>query len=1050
MEKLAFMASTFLRQRTLSFVRRHSVNPISLSYQSDATPTKTTETFIGQAGMFRVVRSGMRTGEYLLHRSFLRTADDQKTTFFGEPMRILDKTTMTHLQAARPYLFYPFKYGCRTVNITHVVFDGALFESLSLAIFRDHSKSLEIEARSMSVGEAQLLQLHSWFVGTPCMDHSCQNAVRWGLRQFLDQKELMKSVWSVIQSARTCFATLVDHLGLWIASRVVFKDWVFEHAGMMWTMLGYEPHVCEQLVRLQLRFECGSICVAEEFADDPDVVSDIYVLLLRAYKMHEWTDSRWLSIGNTSRAFVGAQLLGLPALVEFALARGHSDFFLHSFNKLDSPMGEFFVCAAVSTFPADACLVILLADDRLPIVWKELCEELRTELQYVIDLPFDVWEVLGISVGIPARRLRDQAILATMTAVGYLKQRFDLALQPPWSIFLQTPEEALREIALIPDEPSDALLQKIWLLHRLGCEEQTLLQGIKLLRNLSWSQVSTEQGHQASSCIMKRHRAGMHMMQVRSMLGQSRCLFSKSSEVLMLDKCRLQLARLQRRRPQYITGRQAYLGEIIDFSATIAGERRQAAPKFIHRLVSGHGRLWKQMSNANKDVYEQKARLLRDDVSTIVMAGISDAQVKLRAQRERAEATLRTTSGPSLMSDCRCTDREIDEFDQMWDDPRFARGRVAEERARLDEVVGPVGIIEQAVLEMIAVPSRTEALPVHPWMKMVAKFRDLFSNTIFEFRYEDGGVRHMRFLFACQKPVWLAFVLLVCETDLGEAEQAHLLHSGGETWEHSFTMVADVFAFTHQSEAELEETMSISVLGDVVFFDRYRLGSDADWRSLEVVVAQLGPMLGEKNCGPQRHNAHTPLQNFVTEHPWLLDVFGQAPARSSSRGVAVPARGHVASEGDAAEEDVDPEAVIAALAEAREQWEVEQPKGLEHFTWTIRGGLWTAAHTGLPYDSFRSQASTATGKDFLRKKGLHQSATFSLSLYGEPAAATLAKYWVARMAFLLSLDQASDGCCVYNAIDLAGFQEPDDLVQLASDAQGSVLARITQLRGLKP
>ena len=62
----------------------------------------------------------------------------------------------------------------------------------------------------------------------------------------------------------------------------------------------------------------------------------------------------------------------------------------------------------------------------------------------------------------------------------------------------------------------------------------------------------------------------------------------------------------------------------------------------------------------------------------------------------------------------------------------------------------------------------------------------------------------------------------------------------------------------------------------------------------------------------------------------------------------------------------------------------------------------------------------------------------------------MAKYWVARMAFLLSLDQASDGCCVYNAIDLAGFQEPDDLVQLASDAQGSVLARITQLHGLKP
>ncbi len=46
--------------------------------------------------MFRVVRSGMRTGEYLLHRSFLWTPCDKKATFFGEPIRILDKTTMTH------------------------------------------------------------------------------------------------------------------------------------------------------------------------------------------------------------------------------------------------------------------------------------------------------------------------------------------------------------------------------------------------------------------------------------------------------------------------------------------------------------------------------------------------------------------------------------------------------------------------------------------------------------------------------------------------------------------------------------------------------------------------------------------------------------------------------------------------------------------------------------------------------------------------------------------------------------------------------------------
>lgn len=79
------------------------------------------------------------------------------------------------------------------------------------------------------------------------------------------------------------------------------------------------------------------------------------------------------------------------------------------------------------------------------------------------------------------------------------------------------------DIRAMEESPDDELLNKVWMLQKIGFEEQTLIQGLDLVRNCSWSQVSTEQGHQASSAIIKRHRAGMYMMQVRSMLGQMRC-----------------------------------------------------------------------------------------------------------------------------------------------------------------------------------------------------------------------------------------------------------------------------------------------------------------------------------------------------------------------------------------------------------------------------------------------------------------------------------------------------------------------------------------------
>ena len=96
---------------------------------------------------------------------------------------------------------------------------------------------------------------------------------------------------------------------------------------------------------------------------------------LNAFKLREWSDSRWCGVGRAARAFVGAIMLGISSLVEYALAKGHSECYLQSFRKVDAAMNKVFVAAALASLLADSCQQQLLEDDRLPWMLGELGQD---------------------------------------------------------------------------------------------------------------------------------------------------------------------------------------------------------------------------------------------------------------------------------------------------------------------------------------------------------------------------------------------------------------------------------------------------------------------------------------------------------------------------------------------------------------------------------------------------------------------------------------------------------------------------------------------------
>eukprot|EP00959_Pyramimonas_sp_CCMP1952_P089954 1882900-Pyramimonas_sp.AAC.1 len=122
---------------------------------------------------------------------------------------------------------------------------------------------------------------------------------------------------------------------------------------------------------MQLRFEGGVLFVSAELQGNDGIANDIANILQHCFKMHAWTESRWLSVGTTAREFVVAEMLGIEDLVDVALRRGVSDWRLKSLVKVSPRMKEFMMAAAVGARPADSCIASLLKDDRLPFVLPE-------------------------------------------------------------------------------------------------------------------------------------------------------------------------------------------------------------------------------------------------------------------------------------------------------------------------------------------------------------------------------------------------------------------------------------------------------------------------------------------------------------------------------------------------------------------------------------------------------------------------------------------------------------------------------------------------------
>ena len=380
----------------------------------------------------------------------------------------------------------------------------------------------------------------------------------------------------------------------------------------------------------------------------------------------------------------------------------------------------------------------------------------------------------------------------------------------------------------------------------------------------------------------------------------------------------------------------------------------------------------------------------------------------------------------------------------------FARYALQNIRAELERPLGPLSAVEMDALSQARELVIPEGPIVPRWLAEAAKFREPLRGCVLRIR-DGASVRYLKFLVAVLAPkVWLGFLEL-CAEEEDEVLQAIALHSGCDMeWQHCFWYATSALVCTNDKGENWPGNPDLAILEHVANLPAHRVGSDSDWVPFDVFMARHPLVTRRAARQANGEAAPRPSAAIIAENPWLQDILGNAwdgvAAPTSHGGASLFERDEVAE----GAEEFDDRDVWAALTEARAML-LDEDMSVERFSYTLRGGAWTHAHTGMPYDSFRSFGATVDGRQFLEQHRLPQSATFSVARYGEFACGVLCRFWCARMAFLMGLAIDRKGHPdVFSDDALRTFIEPIDFADLAETAGGHLLHRINALRAIRP
>ena len=772
----------------------------------------------------------------------------------------------------------------------------------------------------------------------------------------------------------------------------------------------------------------------------------------------EFTTSRWLTVGSSSRCVVAGMLTGLSDIVDY-IARDHDSdlFYLKGYQRLTRPGKQFLVKSAMISRVAEAFQTLLMEDSRVAKVYPALWAAAAEEMKWLVDLDADVWSMLGETCGMVGSDLASKCIAGGHTSFHFLWRRvLRPASQLPWSLCRGNVAENIRGLADAPC-PEEPVSKQLWQLLSMGYSARKVEMTIGLLGEIPWTTLVAEQQH-GSLAQFKRHHPeyGPLTLVTRAFVMQlSRLLPGPSQDEKRLATLVRRLGKIDASNPAKASGRHQMVKSLVAIAKgkKAAGQENYQMPtKALTKwCFTRHAIVWSQLSMRNQMRWNR-----------IASATAGERQLALEREREglRAEIDLLLSRmeedasvPPISMSVAALSEDQVEAISNLMNEPNFRTAKkIKSAREALVEAPAPWGTETLQRLAQFEGQVRHMKDPEQPpWASIVCDHRDFLEGCALVMRYGDGSSAAFKVNYLVKNPVYVA------STPLEEVPVLDSPRGQGETiWELMRQRVGRRFKCNYARMATAADVPEVS-LSQIWVLPQLRheggvfVSSSCDELPLQVLVR------GEKLTEPEEESAPKKAkvkdehyEKALEEFPWLqfldLKVGFNAPAGGSSSGGDTPCL-PISEDAEANEEDLFN--ALTELEKARSALRDESGRdNVIDFGSTIRGGARHYAATGSSVHATLAVARTELAADWCRERRLALSFQAAHSVYGADVAKVLCRSWSHRMQFFFDMElAASDPGQLFAEGHIAEYEEPTELTALlASPVSGRVRERVAKIR----
>ena len=1013
---LSVMLHDFQRSICKKFVQQARGLPLLMSYTVDPTSFALVATHTQQGDSKTVLRKGKVLHELLMQRMVLKRhgAEGSVPRMVIDYPRVLSqgKSAKHVFQCAQQFLPIPGQWAHDGFLVVHLCADGALHGPLA-DLMLAHQQALDQEqARAEADASLSGRPHHTLFISCPCAAHVIQNSLKWAMPENVTD-EVLKDLHICVESLRNSFSLLQGHLYDFLRKHLAFREGDHDHdaARQFWCALGVEADVLQQFIDVHPLWDGLHLWVASDLEGVENSITKVSWLMLKVFRWQRFTQSRFLSLGTSSRGLVASMAVGLEGLV--ALTRADplaTDFHLHGFSHLSQHCRELAVVCAMASYPADSGLQLILADDRLAAQHAEFWRGMLEEQQWLQELPLQVWSALVsiLRLTVDAAAIRSRCLSASLTSLGYVHVNLMRVLQSePWRWCIGTHRENLQELQAADSQCSHPFSQQLRDYLQMGGSVDTALAVLSLLQQCSFSTMGVEQQH-GSYATMKRHHPGygLQSLAARGYLHSCRALFSPEEMASVLEKFQKEQEKLQRKQPHKVGGRSMFLQRMLAAEETAVHEDSVlTSPHHSPQLQHQQHRLrlaqtlWQTLPPAERAQYDKMATAYAQAQKAQLEDQIAELHTRRQLYEARQAQDAVQLATRNMVSSCRLASPDLDLFFQEFrkcqqQAQRFTR----RQHALMDAPEEPSAADMQRLHEHWPESKKAEAERPPNWLKTMAVQRELFLHAVIA---QSANVHSTAWfvLYIKKSPVEAAVMQM--EVALPQELPASCCSDGDQwppkysTW--TFRCSSPKFALLKESDFE---DGPIFVIPNCFWCENYVVSLEGAFE-LQAWQENFGVKSGRDSDESKSKKARltADMQEHIANHPWMAEYLHAAVPKphSSASASSSTGEGHKGRVAVRNLEDDDVDELWASLQSRRETWRAEEAMVQDHFVTQIRGGRWTKANLGTVADCVAALAMRGEPTTFCMQYALPKMSSYSFAKYGERVAFRLAQEWCARM-----------------------------------------------------